>query len=248
MQKNRSKHSLVAGAIIVFAMVIAIGIPNANAQDSDTGTSVQNRNKSSTVNLTQVNNSNSEETTDGTTNKVHKTTNTSNASETTNLTATEKAQAAHTKLTKAKLKLCQNREQAINNIMARQGDRGDKQLDVLTKIADRVKAFYKSKGLKVDNYDDLVAAVNTSRKAAIKAVKTVADNGMVFDCDADNPKAAIAAYKESIQSGSEALKAYKTAVKNLIVAVKSAQGSTQTGTNTSAGSGAGSETQNGGDQ
>lgn len=141
-------------------------------------------------------------------------------------TAQEHKEAAQARLADAKLKACQNREKAIANIMARLADRGTKQLDVFTKIAERIQGFYTIKGKVLSNYDALVAEVNAKRAAAETAVEAVKNTSIEFKCDGTDPKGAASIFKEALKSEIEALKAYKTAVKNLIVGVKSVQGTT----------------------
>lgn len=144
--------------------------------------------------------------------------------------ATENKEAARERLAGAKLKACQNRERNIVNIMTRIADRGQKQVDLFSKIADRTEAFYTNKGKTLSNYGALVAAVastKASAQAAVQATKTAAS---AFTCDGTDPKGTAAAFKESLQTQHEALQAYKTAVKHLIVGVKSVQGSATSST------------------
>lgn len=132
------------------------------------------------------------------------------------------------KLEGNKLEACQNRERVISNIMARVNDRGSKQLAVFDKISERVQAFYKAKGYTLTNYDELVTAVNAKRTEAQAAVQTMAQNGTVFDCGSDDPKGTVNQFKERAQAQIGALGEYKTAVKNLIVGVKTAATATET--------------------
>lgn len=148
------------------------------------------------------------------------------AQTTTQQTAQERKDAAQTKLADAKLKACQNREKAINNILARIADRGSKQIDVFNKIAQRTETFYTTKDKTLSNYDALVADVNAKKAAAQTAVITVKSNSVSFKCDGTDPKGAATSFKDSLKSEITALKNYKTAVKNLIVGVKSVQGTT----------------------
>lgn len=144
--------------------------------------------------------------------------------------------AAQTRLADAKLKACQNREKAINNILARIADRGSKQIDVFNKIAQRTEAFYTTKGKTLSTYDALVADVNAKKAVAQTAVDTVKSSSVSFKCDGTDPKGAAASFKDSLKSEIAALKDYKTAVKNLIVGVKSVQGTTSsTGDKTTTG-------------
>lgn len=141
-------------------------------------------------------------------------------------TAADKKAAAQTRLADAKLKACQNREKAITNIMSRISDRGQKQIDLFGKIADRTEAFYIDKGKSLSNYNMLVADVAAKKADAQTAVTATKATASEFKCDSTNPKGIATSFKERLHTQNEALKAYKTAVKNLIVGVKSVQGTT----------------------
>jgi uncharacterized protein YmfQ (DUF2313 family) len=157
--------------------------------------------------------------------------------ETAQATAAEKQAAAQTRLTDTKLKVCQLREKTVGNIMARMSDRGAKQLDVFSKIADRTEAFYVKAGKVLSNYDVLVADVVATKADAQTAVDAVKNTSTTFKCDGTNPKGVASSFKASLEAQNKALKAYKTAVKNLIVGVKSVQGTTtESTTKTSDGS------------
>ena len=131
-----------------------------------------------------------------------------------------------TKLAAAKLKACQKRETAINNVMSRIADRGQKQLDLFTTIATKTETFYTDKGKTLTNYDALLADVTGKQAAAQTAVDAVKASSVTFKCDGTDPKGAVSSFKEALKSEISALKDYKTSVKNLIVGVKSVQGVT----------------------
>lgn len=126
------------------------------------------------------------------------------------------------KLAGDKLKACEKREKAMNNIMTRTIDRTTKQTKVFDTIAARTQAFVTSKGLTVANYDTLVGAVAAAKAktqtdlAAMKAVSTL-------ECDGTDPKGTIATFKANAKLVMADMKAYKTAIKNLIVGVKSSK-------------------------
>lgn len=132
-----------------------------------------------------------------------------------------------------KLEQCQAREQRIDATMEQMTSRGQKHYDVFTKISDRVKAFATDKKLTVENYDTLVADVDTKALAAKSAIESTKSVGGVFSCDNDNPKIASAQFRDAFKAQVAALKEYRTAIKNLIVAVKSSQ---STATSTEGGS------------
>lgn len=129
------------------------------------------------------------------------------------------------KLDAAKQRICEVRKKQIQNIMTRTTRRAENHIEVFTSISGRVQAFYVRKGKTLANYDQLVAAVNAAKTdaetevAALKSLDT-------FSCTSDNPKGDAEAFKSAVKSVNEKLKAYRTAVKNLIVGVKSVQGTT----------------------
>jgi hypothetical protein len=135
-------------------------------------------------------------------------------------------EATKTRLQDAKLRVCEKRQTVVSNIMKRISDRGQKQIDLFSGIAERTQAFYEKKGKTLANYDALVADVVTKKVAAEEAVAMVTSQGTDFKCDGDDPKGVAAGFKDHHRHVIVALKEYKTSVKNLIVGVKSVQGVT----------------------
>ena len=133
-----------------------------------------------------------------------------------------------------KLQACEAREKRIDATMEQMTKRGQTHIAVFTKISDRVQVFYAEKGRTVENYDALVAAVQAKKLAAEQAVSGAQSVGEVFSCTGDNPKIASTEFREAHKVQVAALKEYRTAVKNLIVAVKSAQSSQTKAGNTGA--------------
>jgi hypothetical protein len=122
-----------------------------------------------------------------------------------------------------KLAACEKREAKINSIMTRTVERATKQIGVFDKIADRVQEFAESKGKKPANFDELVLAVENAKSDA-EADLTQLNTTATFNCDGTDPKGAASSFKSNLKVVISDLKAYKTAVKNLIVGVKSANG------------------------
>lgn len=139
----------------------------------------------------------------------------------------ERREARQARLEAAQLKACEKREKAITNIMARISNRGSRQLEVFTKISDRTQAFYADKGNTLSNYEELVGEVTAKKEAAQTAVAAVTEASDDFTCDGDNPKAVADSFKANKKAMNAALKEYKTAVKDLIVGVKSVQSTTK---------------------
>lgn len=139
---------------------------------------------------------------------------------------TDPGSQSTTRLADAKLKVCQNREKAITNIMTRVSDRGQKQLTLFGAIATRTETFYASKGKTLSNYDVLVADVNAKAAVAQTALATTKADSTSFSCDGTDPKGFVSSFKGSLKTEISALQDYRTSVKNLIVGVKSVQGAT----------------------
>jgi hypothetical protein len=151
-------------------------------------------------------------------------------SETNAKPTTEHATVTQPKLDQAKVRVCQNHEKFINDALSRVANRGQSRLDLFTTIATRVETFYMNKGKALSNYDALVADVNTKKASAQAAVDAVKATSGSFSCDVAAPKGSISSFKDAWKTEVSALEAYRTAVKNLIVGVKSVQSTTEGGT------------------
>ena len=140
-------------------------------------------------------------------------------------TVAERRAVVNEKLTTAKLKACEKRQANVNNRTERIAARATKHLGVFTTISERVQDFYTTKGYAVENYDSLLAEVNTAKATAETTVAEISSKKASFSCE-DNPRQGLVAFKESLKASTTALKDYRTAIKNLIVAVKSANNNT----------------------
>lgn len=126
-----------------------------------------------------------------------------------------------THLSEGKLKSCLNREKTINNILSRIDIRTQKQLNLFGTIATRVEGFYTLKGKTVTNYNQLVASVATAKAQAEKDYIAMQTNSS-FSCEVTNPKGIVINFKAYLKTEITDLQNYRNAVKNLIVAVASA--------------------------
>lgn len=126
--------------------------------------------------------------------------------------------------TEAKQRLCHARERTIKAIMEHAAARGERQIKLFTTISERVQTFYTQKGKPLTTYEQLVSEVTAKKVAATVAVEATKAAGSSFSCSADNPKSVVENFKAKLHAQTEALQAYRQAVKNLIVGVKSVQG------------------------
>lgn len=130
--------------------------------------------------------------------------------------------AAAEKRNEAKLKACEKRSEKITNIMDRIVDRSEKHVALFNTIATRTQEFYVNNGYELDNYDELVENVELARADALDHLEVLrAENN--FSCEMDDPKVFVAAFKDALKTQIESLKEYRTAVKDLIVGVKSSK-------------------------
>ncbi len=123
----------------------------------------------------------------------------------------------------AQLRACKNREVAIKNIISRIDTRAQNQLKLFNTIATRVENFYTKRGKTISNYSQLVASVNAAYTQAENDFGTLKDNS-TFSCSSTNPKGMVTAFQGYLKTEIADLRDYRTAVKNLIVGVATANG------------------------
>jgi hypothetical protein len=138
---------------------------------------------------------------------------------------------AEQKLTEAKLKICQNKEAAIQKRDSQLTKTAENMLTKFDSIASRVETYYTSKvvpsGKTVSNYDALAAEIATKKSAAQTALSKAGTDAQAFGCTSDDPKGQLTQFRTDMQTVKEDLKAYRSAIKNLIVAIRSVTGTTE---------------------
>lgn len=133
----------------------------------------------------------------------------------------------------AKLEACQNRKAAVANIMSRIDMRAQNQINLFSTIATRVENFYTTKSkTTLSNYNQLVSAVNAAKAQAETDFGTLKTNS-TFSCSVSDPRGMVMAFQGYLKTEISDLQNYRTAVKNLIVGVASANGVTVSGANQS---------------
>lgn len=139
---------------------------------------------------------------------------------------TNMKEARTVRLEAKRLEVCQQRQQKINDIVAHGTEQNIKQLAVFQKIEANIKQFYIDKKLSSDAYDGAVANADIAEANAVAAIE--ASTETTFDCastDSTNPGSII---KEAMTTRHSSLAAYRTAIKDLIVIVKKANGEQKT--------------------
>jgi hypothetical protein len=204
------KRGLVVVAALVFSCALAGGPAVAFAQEGDDAADDNTATTTSTGSDTET--------------ETHTGTNRgSNLKERLQELKDQRQERQDKRLASAKLKVCEARQKNIEHVMDRSEARAENQLKLFNTITERVEAFYVKKGKTVANYDELVANIATA-KAKVQADVATMKGLTSFDCNGEDPKGDVEAFKTAHKAVIQDLKDYRTAVKNLIVAVKSAQG------------------------
>jgi len=131
-------------------------------------------------------------------------------------------EAVKTKLADARLDICKKRAGTINRIATKSTEQASKHLVTFQKIEQRVKEFYVSKNLTAANYDALVATIDEKEAAAVAAIAVAGET--TFNCETTDSTEPGKVVRDLNKSKHDALKEYRLAIKNLIVAVKQATG------------------------
>jgi len=142
----------------------------------------------------------------------------------------EKKEARTTRLQEKRLEICEKRQARINDIVSRGAQKNTKQLGVFQGIEDKVVKFYEDKKLSSDAYTAALADADAKEAVAVAAIEVSAETR--FDCataDGEKPGSVI---KQAMLTRHQALKDYRTAIKELIVVVKKALGTRDSSTST----------------
>ncbi len=133
------------------------------------------------------------------------------------------------KISEVKEKTCEARMDNIEKRSEKLAERAVMMEENFGTIDGKVQTYYTEKlvpaGGVVTNYDALVADIATKKAAVDSAVSEAKSKASAFDCtDKEAAKTWVKEYRVAMQKVIAALNAYKTSIKNLIVAVRTAAG------------------------
>jgi len=147
-------------------------------------------------------------------------------------------QSVKTRTTALRQKACEVRQKSIDTRTGNFATAAQRHLDVFNSIFTKVQTFHDNKKLNVANYTTLVAAATAKQTAAQAAVTTLKALNVQLDCTQPDPAAAVATIKQAVGNARTALQAYRTSLKDLIVALKGASTAQDGGTSTDSSSSA----------
>ena len=144
-------------------------------------------------------------------------------------------QTAQGRLKNAKLKACQAREGAISQRSIHLTQLATTMENTFDAIAQRVETYYTTKvvpsGKSVSNYSTLVSDIQTKKDAVQSALIPASSDASSFSCTSDDPKGQMTQFRTGMLGVITALQDYRMSVKNLIVAVSSVVGVTNSTNN-----------------
>jgi hypothetical protein len=137
-----------------------------------------------------------------------------------------KAAQIRARLSAVKLKVCETHKDNIERRSVNLVARAERHADVFDSITNRVDRFYTEKlvpeGKTLASYDALKADIAAQKEDVAAAIASAQEAIEAFDCSGENPKGQLGLYREEMKLVIAALKDYREAVKNFIVAVKEA--------------------------
>lgn len=123
------------------------------------------------------------------------------------------------KSAEARKNACEARKDSIEKRLANRVEKAKAHKATFDKVFARVKAFHDEKNLNTPNYDSLVAAADAAAAEAEAQINALDALDGSVDCSQSTVTDSLAAFKEAVTGAKQSLKDYRTAIKNLIVAV-----------------------------
>lgn len=117
---------------------------------------------------------------------------------------------------------CERNQSKLESLMPRLSNSADVQTRVLDTMYERVVGFYETGQLSVDNYEELVAEIETQKMEAADALVILSETTVEINCEQKGLGGQLSEYREGIKVVRDEIREYRTALVNLIKAMKSA--------------------------
>jgi hypothetical protein len=228
MQKFKTLTGATAALLVAF--LFAVSVP-AFAHEGDS---------------TTTNSGTDDTTTSTSTEQENETSATTSSSKREELKAAREAKVAAAKKTadekkaERQEKVCENRKKGLTVRSSRIVANSKRIDEKITDIYKKVDNYKTTNNVTVANYDELTAAITTAQDDANTAISDLEKVVPTTDCTSttNTNSTDVATFKTAAKKTRDSLKAYRSAVKKLLVAVAQAKGddkTTTTDTNTSTG-------------
>lgn len=126
-------------------------------------------------------------------------------------------------LSPGRMRACEARQDAVKNRLNSLINMASNMLDVFSNIAGRVENYYTTvvvpSGKTVSNYDALVSDIGAKKTAVTDAWTKAQTDANAFACASGDPRQLLLQFRLDMIATKTALKDYRTAIRNLIVAV-----------------------------
>lgn len=135
-----------------------------------------------------------------------------------------------------KTQACENHKQGLQTKFTRITTNASNLETKIGGFLAKAEAYQSSKNVTVTGWDSLVVAANTAKTNADTAIANLNALQPTVDCSSTTTVANdVATFKAAAQAARDALQAYKTAVKDVFVALENAKGATDTSATTTTG-------------
>lgn len=129
----------------------------------------------------------------------------------------EKVAAKKQSLNEAK---CERNQERITKMVSTNSNGANTQVDVLDTMYARVTGFYEDKGLSIENYQELIDAIEAAKVEARNTMQVMQNTEMNVDCAAEGTGDQFALYKGAVDSTKSQIKEYRECLVDLISAMK----------------------------
>ena len=141
-----------------------------------------------------------------------------------NRSGTGAAMMIKNNLSAARLKTCEARQERISNRFTNLLTLGTRASQNFAGFVARVDYYYvntlQAQGYSLDNYDELMADIETNEQAVTTALDAVRGVGQDFSCTSEDPKGQADAFRANMQQVIAANKEYKNSVRAYVAAVR----------------------------
>lgn len=117
---------------------------------------------------------------------------------------------------------CERNQSKLEDLLPRLSNSATAQTRVLDTMYERVAGFYETGQLTVENYEELVAAIETQKMEAADALSILSASTVELDCDQSGLGSQLSEYRESVAVVRDEVREYRAALVDLIKAMKSA--------------------------